>query len=59
MNTHQPGRRRVAVIGTGWGELAVRAARQGAQATSITLSAEGLSDRVTVDLCDYRDATGS
>lgn len=62
---------RLLEIGTGWGELAVRAARRGAQVTSITLSAEqrdlareraaaeGLSDRVTVDLCDYRDATGS
>ncbi|WP_017587107.1 SAM-dependent methyltransferase [Nocardiopsis ganjiahuensis] len=62
---------RLLEIGTGWGELAVRAARRGALVTSITLSteqrdlarqrvaAEGLSDRVTVDLCDYRDATGS
>lgn len=58
-------------IGTGWGELAVRAARRGARVTSITLSTEqrdlararvaeaGLSDRVDVRLCDYRDATGS
>lgn len=58
-------------IGTGWGELAVRAARRGARVTSITLSAEqrdlarervaaaGLSDLVDVELCDYRDATGS
>ncbi|MGW5875981.1 class I SAM-dependent methyltransferase [Nocardiopsis terrae] len=62
---------RLLEIGTGWGELAVRAARRGARVTSITLSAEqrdlarervaaeGLSDLVTVDLCDYRDATGS
>ncbi|MBR8740157.1 cyclopropane-fatty-acyl-phospholipid synthase family protein [Nocardiopsis sp. MG754419] len=58
-------------IGTGWGELAVRAARRGAHVTSITLSREqrdlarervaeaGLTDRVDVELCDYRDATGS
>ncbi|MFE9245939.1 class I SAM-dependent methyltransferase [Nocardiopsis sp. NPDC006938] len=58
-------------IGTGWGELAVRAARRGARVTSLTLSTEqrdhararvaalGLSDRVSVELCDYRDATGS
>ncbi|SIO84073.1 cyclopropane-fatty-acyl-phospholipid synthase family protein [Nocardiopsis sp. JB363] len=58
-------------IGTGWGELAVRAARRGARVTSITLSTEqrdlararvaeaGMSDRVDVRLCDYRDATGS
>lgn len=62
---------RLLEIGTGWGELAVRAARRGARVTSITLSteqrdlarqrvaAEGLSDRVSVDLCDYRDAAGS
>jgi cyclopropane-fatty-acyl-phospholipid synthase len=53
-------------IGTGWGELAIRAARRGAVVHSITLSigqkelaerriAEaGLSDRVTVELLDYR-----
>lgn len=58
-------------IGTGWGELAVRAARRGAHVTSITLSTEqrdlararaaraGVADRVDVRLCDYRDATGS
>ncbi len=58
-------------IGTGWGELAVRAARRGARVTSITLSTEqrdlararvaeaGVADRVEVRLCDYRDATGS
>jgi cyclopropane-fatty-acyl-phospholipid synthase len=60
---------RVLEIGTGWGELAIRAARRGAHVHSITLSseqlelarervaAEGLSDRVEVELCDYRDVT--
>jgi cyclopropane-fatty-acyl-phospholipid synthase len=57
---------RVLEIGTGWGELAIRAARRGAVVHSITLSTEqkalaesriaaaGLSDRVTVELLDYR-----
>ncbi len=57
-------------IGTGWGELALRAARRGAQVTSITLSEEqqelarrrmaeaGVADRVDVQLCDYRSTTG-
>ncbi|MDG4665774.1 class I SAM-dependent methyltransferase [Mycobacterium sp. 236(2023)] len=58
-------------IGTGWGELCLRAAARGAQVRSITLSAEqqrlatarvaaaGLSDRVDIELCDYRDVEGS
>ncbi|WP_017600575.1 SAM-dependent methyltransferase [Nocardiopsis lucentensis] len=58
-------------IGTGWGELALRAARRGARVTSVTLSAEqrdlarervaaaGLSGLVTIELCDYRDVTGA
>jgi cyclopropane-fatty-acyl-phospholipid synthase len=58
-------------IGTGWGELAIRAARRGAHVTSLTISSEqahlareriereGLSDRATVLLQDYRDTTGS
>ncbi|WP_151084001.1 SAM-dependent methyltransferase [Nocardioides cynanchi] len=64
---------RVLEIGTGWGELAIAAARRGAVVHSITLSTEqkelaerriadaGLSDRVTVELLDYRDlvAVGS
>jgi cyclopropane-fatty-acyl-phospholipid synthase len=62
---------RVLEIGTGWGELAIRAARRGAHVHSITLSSEqkaladarvaaaGLSDRVEIELCDYRDVTGS
>ena len=57
---------RLLEIGTGWGELAVRAAERGATVRSITLSveqqalardriaAEGHADRVQVDLCDYR-----
>ena len=57
-------------IGTGWGELCIRAAARGAQVRSVTLSAEqqrlasqrvaaaGLSDRVEIDLCDYRDVDG-
>jgi cyclopropane-fatty-acyl-phospholipid synthase len=58
-------------IGTGWGTLAIRAAtRYGCRVTSITLSKEqqqraqrriaeaGLSDRVKVLLCDYRNVTG-
>ena len=61
---------RVLEIGTGWGELALRAAARGAHVHSITLSTEqkalaeqrilaaGLHDRVTVELCDYRDVQG-
>ncbi|HEX4225632.1 MAG TPA: cyclopropane-fatty-acyl-phospholipid synthase family protein [Pseudonocardiaceae bacterium] len=58
-------------IGTGWGELALRAARRGARVTSLTISVEqrdlavrriaeaGLADRVDVRLRDYREAEGS
>ncbi|MGW2592929.1 class I SAM-dependent methyltransferase [Streptomyces sp. NPDC001515] len=61
---------RLLEIGTGWGELALRAAARGARVTTLTLSAEqaglarariaaaGLSDRVDVLLRDYRDAEG-
>ncbi|MFJ3877049.1 class I SAM-dependent methyltransferase [Streptomyces sp. NPDC090077] len=57
-------------IGTGWGELAIRAARRGARVRTVTLSREqrdlalgriaeaGVADRVTVDLCDYRRVEG-
>ncbi len=57
---------RVLEIGTGWGELAIRAARRGATVTSITLSVEqqqlarervataGVADQVSVELRDYR-----
>jgi cyclopropane-fatty-acyl-phospholipid synthase len=62
---------RVLEIGTGWGALAIRAAQRGATVTSITISVEqrqmardriaaaGVADRVTVELLDYRSATGS
>ena len=58
-------------IGTGWGGLAVEAARRGATVTTLTISPEqkrladkriaeaGVADRVTVQLCDYRVATGT
>jgi cyclopropane-fatty-acyl-phospholipid synthase len=61
---------RVLEIGTGWGELAMRAARRGAQVTTLTISTEqaelarerisaaGLSDRVDVRLEDYRHSSG-
>jgi cyclopropane-fatty-acyl-phospholipid synthase len=57
---------RVLEIGTGWGELAIRAARRGATVHTITLSTEqkelaeariaaaGWSEQVTVELLDYR-----
>ncbi|MFC9681537.1 class I SAM-dependent methyltransferase [Streptomyces sp. NPDC056948] len=62
---------RVLEIGTGWGELAIRAAARGAHVTSLTLSREqaalareraaaaGLADRVSVELRDYREARGT
>jgi cyclopropane-fatty-acyl-phospholipid synthase len=58
---------RLLEIGSGWGELAIRAARRGAAVRTITLSVEqkalaeqriaaaGVGDRVAVELCDYRD----
>jgi cyclopropane-fatty-acyl-phospholipid synthase len=61
---------RVIEIGTGWGELSIRAALRGATVTSLTLSAEqkrlaeervraaGVDDRVTILLQDYREASG-
>ncbi|CAG7650205.1 SAM-dependent methyltransferase [Actinacidiphila bryophytorum] len=62
---------RLLEIGTGWGELALRAARRGAHVRTVTLSVEqrdlaaariaaaGLSDRVEVELRDYREVQGS
>jgi cyclopropane-fatty-acyl-phospholipid synthase len=61
---------RVLEIGTGWGELCIRAAARGAHVRSVTLSVEqqrlarlrvaaaGLSDLVEIELCDYRDVAG-
>jgi cyclopropane-fatty-acyl-phospholipid synthase len=62
---------RVLEIGTGWGELALRAAARGATVRTVTLSQEqlelaqeriaaaGLADRVSVELLDYRLVEGS
>ncbi|MFD0263085.1 class I SAM-dependent methyltransferase [Kitasatospora indigofera] len=62
---------RVLEIGTGWGELALRAAGRGADVVTLTLSEEqrrlaerriaeaGHARRVDVRLCDYRTAQGS
>ena len=58
-------------IGTGWGELAIRAARRGAKVTSLTISVEqaelarkrieeaGLTANASVLLQDYREAQGT
>ncbi len=62
---------RVLEIGTGWGELAIRAARRGATVTSLTISTEqaalarqrieaaNLSHRASVLMQDYREAQGT
>jgi cyclopropane-fatty-acyl-phospholipid synthase len=62
---------RLLEIGTGWGELAIRAAKRGARVTTITLSVEqaslavdrareaGVVDNIEVRLCDYRDVEGT
>ncbi|MDT0200433.1 class I SAM-dependent methyltransferase [Nocardioides sp. AE5] len=62
---------RVLEIGTGWGELAIRAAARGASVRSVTLSVEqqqlareriaaaGFADRVEVALLDYRAVEGN
>lgn len=64
-----PGRT-VLEIGTGWGELAIEAAARGARVTTLTISpaqwaaarqrvaAAGVSDRVDVELRDYREVSG-
>jgi cyclopropane-fatty-acyl-phospholipid synthase len=61
---------RMLEIGTGWGELALRAAARGADVTSLTISTEqaalaqeriaaaGLADRAHILLQDYRKITG-
>lgn len=61
---------RVLEIGTGWGTLAIEAARRGAKVTTLTLSKEqaalaqeridtaGLADRIDVRIEDYRECTG-
>jgi cyclopropane-fatty-acyl-phospholipid synthase len=61
---------RLLEIGTGWGELALRAAARGARIVTVTISPEqqalaarrvaeaGLSGRVSVELRDYRDIHG-
>ena len=61
---------RVLEIGTGWGELAIRAARRGARVRTVTISTQqhalavervadaGLSGRISVELADYRELAG-
>ena len=61
---------RVLEVGTGWGELALRAAARGATVRSVTLSQEqlelaqdrvaqaGCSEQVDIELLDYRAVTG-
>jgi cyclopropane-fatty-acyl-phospholipid synthase len=61
---------RLLEIGTGWGELCVRAAARGAEVHSVTPSerqrwsarrrvvAAGQSDRVRIEVCDYREIDG-
>ncbi len=58
-------------IGTGWGELSIRAAARGARVTTVTISTEqaelatkriaesGFADQVEVRLQDYREVTGT
>jgi cyclopropane-fatty-acyl-phospholipid synthase len=62
---------RLVEIGTGWGELAIRAAMRGAHVTSVTISTEqadlakkriaeaGLTEQVEVRLQDYREISGT
>jgi len=62
---------RVLEIGTGWGELALRAAGRGASVVTITISREqqalavrrvaeaGLASQISVELRDYRDIEGA
>jgi cyclopropane-fatty-acyl-phospholipid synthase len=62
---------RLLEVGTGWGELAIRAAQRGAAVVTVTISREqqalaarriaeaGLASRVRVELRDYRDVEGT
>jgi cyclopropane-fatty-acyl-phospholipid synthase len=62
---------RLLEVGTGWGELAIRAGQRGASVVTVTLSREqqalaarrvaeaGLAGRVLVELRDYRDVEGT
>jgi cyclopropane-fatty-acyl-phospholipid synthase len=62
---------RLLEVGTGWGELAIRAAQRGATVVTVTISREqqalaarriadaGLAGRVRVELRDYRDIEGT
>jgi cyclopropane-fatty-acyl-phospholipid synthase len=62
---------RLLEIGTGWGELACRAAARGTSVTTVTNSAAqwelarqraaqaGLADQIDFRLCDYREIAGS
>jgi cyclopropane-fatty-acyl-phospholipid synthase len=61
---------KVLELGTGWGEMAIRAGQRGATVLSVTLSREqkalaeeriaaaGLAGRVTVAISDYREVRG-
>jgi cyclopropane-fatty-acyl-phospholipid synthase len=61
---------RLLEIGTGWGELAIQAAKRGATVRTVTISASqhghaarrvaeaGLAGQVSVELRDYRDVDG-
>ena len=61
---------RLLEMGTGWGELAIRAGQRGAAVRTVTISARqrelaarrvaeaGLAGRVSVELRDYRDVDG-
>jgi cyclopropane-fatty-acyl-phospholipid synthase len=62
---------RLLEVGTGWGELAIRAGQRGATVVTVTISREqqalaarriadaGLAGRVRVELRDYRDIEGT